>query len=156
MIASLPHTAGTERRWGDQSLLQYLKSPTHERYEIRYHCPEVTFVGRKEQPDFACVDIMLVPTDRVIELKSLKRYLYSFRESLMCYERFINVLYQDLMATYQPQRLVVRMQLRARGGISSRLKIDSAWRVDDGNSSCSVPIAAMTAQTLESPAMSGV
>jgi 7-cyano-7-deazaguanine reductase len=115
-------------KWGDASLLESLKNPSDEPYEIQVHCPEVTFIGKKEQPDFACVDITLVPGDRVIELKSLKQYLFSFRESLMSYERFVNVLYHDLMEVYRPKRLVVQAQLRARGGISSKLKIDSLWR----------------------------
>jgi 7-cyano-7-deazaguanine reductase len=91
----------------------------------------VTFVGRPEQPDFACLDIAMYPTDRIIELKSLKHYLFSFREELMSYETFINVLYDDLMATYRPERLILRMRLRTRGGIASQLKIDSAWRTTE-------------------------
>ena len=118
------------RTWGDRSLLRSLRNPSTEPYEVHVHCPEVTFIGRKEQPDFACVDITLYPTDRIIELKSLKRYLFSFREVLMSYERLVNVLYGDLMETYRPARLVVQIHMRARGGISSTLKIDSDWRSD--------------------------
>lgn len=114
--------------WGDPSLLASLPNPSDERYEVQIHCPEVTFIGRVDQPDFACIDITMEPAEEVIELKSLKRYFFSFRESLMSYERFINVVYSDLMEVYRPARLVVEAHLRARGGISSRLKIDSAWR----------------------------
>jgi 7-cyano-7-deazaguanine reductase len=125
---TLTETREQTRTWGDRSQLRWLKNPTRERYRIHLHCPEITFEGRPEQPDFACLDIVMYPTERVIELKSLKRYLFSFREELMSYERFVNVLYDDLMATYQPDRLIVRIRLRSRGGISSQLKIDSAWR----------------------------
>jgi len=116
------------RRWGDPSLLCSLRNPSREEYQVQIHCPEVTFIGRAEQPDFACVDITMVPGERVVELKSLKRYLFSFRNALMSYERFINVLYDDLMETYGPERLIVEIGLRLRGGISSKLKVDSAWR----------------------------
>lgn len=128
MSATFVEPREQTRAWGDRALLRWLKNPTRQRYRIQLHCPEVTFVGKREQPDFACLDIAMDPSDRIIELKSLKRYLFSFREELMSYERFINVLYDDLMATYYPDRLVVRMRLRSRGGISSKLKIDSAWR----------------------------
>lgn len=123
-----PRTDKHRPAWGDRSLLQSLDNPCSEPYEIHVHCPEVTFLGKPDQPDFACVDITMFPDERVIELKSLKRYLFSFRDVLMCYERFINVVYNDLMKTYRPTRLVVEMELRARGGISSKLKIDSEWR----------------------------
>jgi len=121
------------RAWGDPSLLKSLKNPSRERYRIQVHCPEVTFLGKRDQPDFACVDIALYPTDRVIELKSLKQYLFSFRGALMSYERFINVLYDDLTETYRPARLVVQIRLRARGGIRSKLRIDSQWRSEVAN-----------------------
>lgn len=130
---------GQPRTWGDRSLLGALKNPTQERYRVQLHCPEVTFVGRKDQPDFACVDIVMDPSERIIELKSLKRYLFSFREELMSYERLINVLYDDLMAVYRPSRLIVQVRMRARGGISSKLKIDSAWRAAGGPLAVSPP-----------------
>ena len=115
-------------RWSDRSLLQSLRNPSSERYEVEIHCPEVSFLGKADQPDFACVDIRMVPGERVIELKSLKRYLFSLRNALMSYERCVNVLYEDLMETYRPTRLVVQIELRARGGISSKLTIHSDWR----------------------------
>jgi 7-cyano-7-deazaguanine reductase len=121
------------RAWGDPSLLKSLKNPSREPYRIQVHCPEVTFLGKRDQPDFACVDIAMYPSDRVIELKSLKQYLFSFRGALMSYERFANVLYDDLMETYRPSRLVVQVRLRARGGIGSKLRIDSQWRARGAN-----------------------
>jgi 7-cyano-7-deazaguanine reductase len=132
--ATLLETREHARTWGDRSLLRSLKNPTRQRYRIHLHCPEITFEGRPEQPDFACLDIVMYPTERIIELKALKRYLFSFREEMMSYERFVNVLYDDLTATYQPERLIVRIRLRSRGGISSQLKIDSAWRKSEETS----------------------
>ncbi len=129
----LPEVQLRNRTWGDPSLLKSLKNPSRKAYRIQVHCPEVTFLGKREQPDFACVDIALFPADRVIELNSLKQYLFSFRDALMSYERFINVLYDDLMETYRPARLVVQVRLRARGGIRSKLRIDSQWRSEGAN-----------------------
>ena len=68
----------------------------------------------------------------IIELKSLKEYLGVFRDSVMSYERLINVIYDDLMEKYGPQRLRLEMDCNARGGISSKLKIDSDWKVRGG------------------------
>jgi 7-cyano-7-deazaguanine reductase len=48
----------------------------------------------------------------------------------MSYERFINVLYDDLTEVYGPKELVIEVEFRPRGGISSRLKVDSKWRKD--------------------------
>ncbi len=109
-------------------MLRSIKNPCRQKYEIRVHCPEITFIGRKDQPDFARLDITYHPRDVVIDLKSLKQYLFSFRNELMSYERFINVLYDDLANTYNPVALTVEMELRPRGGISSKLRVDSAWR----------------------------
>tara|TARA_Y100000034_G_scaffold6762_1_gene7441 strand:- start:5966 stop:6316 length:351 start_codon:yes stop_codon:yes gene_type:complete len=115
-------------RWGDKSILKSIKNPTDERYEISIHCPELTFMGDKEQPDFGCVDMTMVPSELVIELKSFKKYVYGFRDSRMSYERFINVVYDDVMEIYKPSKLTIEVEFRPRGGISSKLKIDSDWR----------------------------
>lgn len=128
MATMLAEVAQKKRTWGDRSLLRGLSNPSRQRYEAHVYCPEVTFLGRRAQPDFACVNVTMYPGEKVIELKSLKRYLFSFREVLMSYERFVNVLYEDLIETYEPQRLIVEIHLRPRGGIHSRLKIDSDWR----------------------------
>jgi len=85
-------------------------------------------MGDREQPDFGCVDITMTPTKSIIELKSFKKYIYSFRESRMSYERFINVAYDDIMEIYEPSSLTIEVEFKPRGGISSRLKVDSDWR----------------------------
>ncbi|HYW81041.1 MAG TPA: NADPH-dependent 7-cyano-7-deazaguanine reductase QueF [Thermoguttaceae bacterium] len=116
------------RRWGDCSLLRPLKNPAREKYEIRIRCPEVTFLGKRDQPDFGLLVITLYPREKIIDLRSLKQYLFSFRGELASYERLINVLYDDLMAVFEPDQLILEMRLRPRGGIASTLRVDSAWR----------------------------
>jgi len=117
-----------ETKWGDRTKLAKIKNPTDKPYEVKIHCPEVTFLGAYEQPDFACVDVTMLPGGSVIELKSLKQYLYTFRNVHMSYERFVNVVYDDLMHTYEPKELVVEVEFRPRGGISSKLTVDSKRR----------------------------
>jgi 7-cyano-7-deazaguanine reductase len=118
--------------WSSRSSLKAISNPTRDGYEIKIKTEEITFLGVKEQPDFAQLFLTMYPGDRVIELRSLKRYLYEFRDVVISYERLVNVIYDDLMAVYEPQRLRIVMILNARGGISSRLTIDSDWGVRGG------------------------
>ena len=94
--------------------------------------PEVTFLGVKDQPDFAELYVTMYPNDKVIELKSLKFYLHQFRDKIISYERLINVIYDDLISVYEPDRLRVIMIFNPRGGISSKLAIDSDWSTRGG------------------------
>jgi 7-cyano-7-deazaguanine reductase len=119
--------------WSDRSLLKSIPNPTNDAYEIKVKNPEVTFEGVRGQPDFASVYITMYPSNSVIELKSLKAYFFQFRSRVLSYERLINVVYDDLVAVYKPQRLRVVMTFNARGGISSKLTIDSDWKVRGGS-----------------------
>ena len=109
-------------------ILKTIKNPSKQPYENKIICPELTFIGTKNQPDFGELEIIYYPSDTLIELKSLKLYLHSFRNRLMSYESFINVIYDELVTVYHPDRLILTMKLKPRGGISSVLKIDSNWR----------------------------
>jgi 7-cyano-7-deazaguanine reductase len=112
--------------------LKQLPNPSSEGYEIKHVCPEVTFLGADGQPDFATLTILLYPAKSVIELRSLKLYLYQFRAKVVSYERLINTVYADLMRIYEPNRLRLIMATNVRGGISSILKIDSDWTCRGG------------------------
>lgn len=118
--------------WSDSSILKSIKNPTPDSYEVKIKAPEVTFMGGKNKPDFASVYLIMYPQDHVVELKSLKLYFYQFREKLFSYERIINVIYDDLMKVYKPERLRVMIDFNPRGGISSRLTIDSDWKSRGG------------------------
>ena len=93
------------KQWSNKSLLKTLPNPSGDGYEINVKTPEVTFIGVKDQPDFATVWIVFYPKDSIIELKSLKKYFQDFRNRLLSYERLINVVYDDLMSVYEPHRL---------------------------------------------------
>ena len=69
----------------------------------------------------------------MIELKSVKQYVYQLRNIIVSYERLINVFYDHLMEVYKPDRMRVVMVCNPRGGISSKLTIDSDWKVRGGN-----------------------
>ena len=116
----------------DASILKALPNPSEEAYEIKIKVPEFTFLGVKEQPDFADVFLTFYPKKKIIELKSLKQYVYSLRNITVSYERLINVFYDQLMEVYDPERVRIVMVFNPRGGISSKLTIDSDWKVRGG------------------------
>jgi len=113
-------------------MLTTIVNPTVQGYEIKIKSPEVTFLGVKDQPDFADLYLTFYPEEKVIELKSFKKYLHQFRNKIISYERLINVIYDDVMRTYKPNRLRIVMTCNPRGGISSRLTIDSDWEIRGG------------------------
>ncbi|MEQ1813050.1 MAG: hypothetical protein ABL860_01170, partial [Candidatus Nitrotoga sp.] len=126
-------TTQKPKTWGDASLLRSIKNPTTEGgYEIAHSTEELTFLGDSGQPDYAKADIIFYPKERIIELKSLKLYFYSFRMVVISYERLINVVYADLMRVYTPDRLRLVMNFSTRGGFNSRLVKDSDWKVNGG------------------------
>lgn len=122
-----------KKKWSDRTALKEISNPSEKGYEIKIKCPEITFEGVQGQPDFASLYITFFPGEKVIELKSLKEYIYQFRDKILSYERLINVVYEDILETYKPVRLRLVMICNARGGISSKLTVDSDWSVRGGN-----------------------
>jgi 7-cyano-7-deazaguanine reductase len=91
-------------------------------YEIEITCPEFTAVCPKTgQPDFATVVITYVPSKTCVELKSLKLYLFDYRNRGIFYEHSINTILDDLVAACEPRRMTVVGQFTPRGGISSKI-----------------------------------
>ena len=116
----------------DKRILKAIPNPSKEAYEIKIKIPEFTFLGVHEQPDFANVYLTFYPKEKIIELKSLKQYAFHLRDITVSYERLINVFYDHLMEVYDPERLRIVMNCNPRGGISSRLTIDSDWAARGG------------------------
>jgi 7-cyano-7-deazaguanine reductase len=76
-------------------------------------------------PDFATIRISYVPADVCVELKSLKLYLWSFRNDGIFYERAVNRILDDLAGKIQPKRMEVVGDFNVRGGIKS--VISARW-----------------------------
>ena len=112
----------------NKRILKKIINPSLEPYEIEIDAPEFTFYGAKNQPDYATITITMIPGKSVIELKSFKSYLQQYRNQIASYERVINVIYDDLIQVYKPKRLLIEMKFRPRGGITSKLAIDSFER----------------------------
>ncbi len=116
----------------DRKILKTIPNPSKGAYEIKIKVPEFTFLGVSAQPDFATIYLTMYPKSKVIELKSLKEYVYQLRNIVVSYERLINVIYDNLIDTYKPDRLRIVMICNPRGGISSKLTIDSDWKARGG------------------------
>ncbi|MGH9339607.1 MAG: preQ(1) synthase [Acidobacteriota bacterium] len=89
-------------------------------YEVEITCPEFTAVcPRTGQPDFATIHIKYVPDQKIIELKSLKLYIGSYRSEGIFHEHVTNTILDDLVAACQPIRCEVVGDFNMRGGIKT-------------------------------------
>ena len=94
-------------------------NPNPERdYEIRFECPEFTCLcPMTGQPDFATIRIAYVPDQTCVELKSLKLYLWSYRNEGAFHEAVTNRILDDLVSALGPRRCEVTGDFLVRGGI---------------------------------------
>ena len=88
-------------------------------YWVRFNCPEFTSLCPiTGQPDFAEIRIAYVPAERMVESKSLKLYLFSFRNHGDFHEDCVNTIMKDLVRLMQPKYIEVKGIFTPRGGIS--------------------------------------
>ena len=91
---------------------------TGREYQIRFVCAEFTCLcPRTGQPDFATFTIRYVPDRLCVELKSLKLYLWSFRDEGHFHEDVTNRVLDDLVGAVKPRRMSVVGDFKVRGGI---------------------------------------
>lgn len=98
-------------------------NPSPDRdYWIRHECPEYTAVCPVTgQPDFGTIVVMYVPDKRCVELKSLKLYLWSFRDEGHYFEQVTNQILDDLVQSTAPRQLTVIGRFNVRGGLSTQV-----------------------------------
>ena len=101
--------------------LETFLNPSLDRdYEIRFECPEFTCLcPMTGQPDFATIRIRYVPGKRCVELKSLKLYLWSFREQGAFHEAVTNLICDDIVKAIAPRWIEVVGDFTVRGGIKT-------------------------------------
>ena len=88
-------------------------------YWVRFNCPEFTSLCPiTGQPDFAEIRIGYIPDERMVESKSLKLYLFSFRDEGAFHEDCVNIIMKDLVKLMDPKYLEVTGFFSPRGGIS--------------------------------------
>ena len=93
-------------------------------YEIAMECPEFTCLCPKTgQPDFATIRLRYVPAERCVELKSLKLYLWSYRNEGAFHEAVTNRICDDLVAALAPRWIEVTGDFMVRGGIHTAVVV---------------------------------
>jgi len=99
--------------------LETFENPQPERdYTIRIRVPEFTCLCPKTgQPDFATLHLEYVPDRRCVELKSLKLYVWSYREQGAFHEAVTNRILDDLAQACRPRFMRLRAEFNVRGGI---------------------------------------
>jgi len=118
-LAVAPVDLAARRATSPAKRLETFPNPSPRRdYEIRFDCPEFTCVcPMTGQPDFATIKISYTPDKLCVELKSLKLYLWSFRDEGAFHEAVTNRILDDLVAALKPRRAEVVGDFFVRGGI---------------------------------------
>lgn len=106
--------------------LETFENPAPERdYTIRIDIPEFTCLCPKTgQPDFATILLEYVPDRRCIELKSLKMYVWSFRNEGAFHEAVTNAILDDLASACTPRFMRITAKFNVRGGIYTTVVAD--------------------------------
>jgi 7-cyano-7-deazaguanine reductase len=104
----------------DPELLETFENQHQENdYWVRFNCPEfTTLCPITGQPDFAEIRISYIPDRRMVESKSLKLYLFSFRSHGSFHEDVVNIIMKDLIRLMDPKYIEVTGIFLPRGGIS--------------------------------------
>ena len=93
-------------------------------YDVDVECPEFTSVcPRTGQPDFGTIHIKYVPDQKIIELKSLKLYLHSYRDRGIFHEHATNAILDDIVRACEPIRCEVVGDFNRRGGIKTVVRV---------------------------------
>ncbi len=117
------HLLGSETQYArdyDPSLLETFENRHRDNdYWVQFNCPEfTTLCPITGQPDFAELKILYLPDQRMVESKSLKLYLFSFRNHGDFHEDCVNVIMKDLVRLMAPKYIEVTGLFLPRGGIS--------------------------------------
>jgi 7-cyano-7-deazaguanine reductase len=120
--------AGTVMTTRASTSLETFPNPRVGRdYLISFECPEFTCLCPiTGQPDFATILIDYTPSELCVELKSLKLYLWSYRDRGAFHEAVTNQICDDIVAAISPRKLTVTAKFWVRGGITTVVKVDYA------------------------------
>ena len=103
--------------------LETFENPRPERdYTIRIRMPEFTCLCPKTgQPDFATLYLEYVPAERCVELKSLKLYVWSYRDEGAFHEAVTNRILDDLVRATAPRFMRLTAEFNVRGGVYTKV-----------------------------------
>jgi len=118
-------------KYGEKSIqkakLEIWDNPNPERnYEINISYPEFTCLcPRSGYPDFASINVRYVPANKIVELKSLKLYLNSFRNASISHEEITNKVFSELEKKLKPRFLEVIGDFNPRGNVKTFITVSS-------------------------------
>lgn len=118
-------------RYGKKTIkrakLELWENPSPERdYEINISCPEFTCLcPRSGYPDFATIKINYTPDKKIVELKSLKLYVNSFRDVHISHEEATNRIYETLKKKLKPRSIEVIGDFNPRGNVKTVIRVSS-------------------------------
>ncbi|MCL2097686.1 MAG: preQ(1) synthase [Bacteroidales bacterium] len=105
--------------YAPQVLETFINRHPENDYWVHFECPEFTSLCPiTGQPDFATIHIAYIPAEKMVESKSLKLYLFSFRNHGAFHEDCVNIIMKDLIALMEPKYIEVVGAFTPRGGIS--------------------------------------
>ena len=105
--------------YAPEMLETFINKHQHHDYFVKFNCPEFTSLcPMTGQPDFATIYISYVPDVKMVESKSLKLYLFSFRNHGDFHEDCVNIIMKDLIKLMDPKYIEVWGKFTPRGGIS--------------------------------------
>jgi 7-cyano-7-deazaguanine reductase len=116
----------TYKSYPQKELLVAIPNPYPDReYEEEMVTSELTCLCplNPGQPDYATITIKYVPNKQIIELKSLKFYLTSYRMVEIFYEEATNRILDDLVKAVKPKRIEILAEWNIRGGIGTKVKV---------------------------------
>lgn len=106
-------------QYSPEVLETFINKHQDNEYLVTFTCPEFTSLCPKTgQPDFARLIISYIPRERIVESKSLKLYLFSFRNHGDFHEDCVNIIMKDLVRLMDPRYLEVKGIFTPRGGIA--------------------------------------
>jgi 7-cyano-7-deazaguanine reductase len=110
-----------------EAVLEIWDNPNPERkYDINIVFPEFTCLcPRSGYPDFATIRVTYVPDKKVVELKSFKLYLNSFRDLKISHEAVVNRIYGDIEKVLKPRSLEVIGDFNPRGNVKTVITVSS-------------------------------
>ena len=118
-LQSLGHKADIPETYAPEVLEAFENRHPERDYWVEFLCLEFTSLCPiTGQPDFAEMKIMYIPDKKMVESKSLKLYLFSFRNHGDFHEDVVNVIYDDIAKLLKPKYLEVYGKFAARGGIT--------------------------------------
>lgn len=124
-------TSGGGMKYGERAIkkakIEIWDNPEPEReYEIDISFPEFSCLcPRSGYPDFATIRIVYVPDKKIVELKSLKLYLNSYRDKYISHEEATNKIYTDLLKKLKPRFLEVIGDFNPRGNVKTVIRVSS-------------------------------